>query len=220
MPQAASFAQSGLNIAGDVANYGTNTNAINTATNVQNQAYGAGIAGLTSQGQQNQAAWDPYQKLGTTALQSLQNPDSITQGITSDPSYQFAVKQGSDVMNQQAASRGHFFSPQTMQALTAYGQNIGSEWYQTAFNNLMGQAKMGQQATGSATSQATGIQEMINNLLLGRGEMQGSSAMAGAAAQDKLWGGITGTLGQMSPSPSGGSKGKGGAGGGAMQGPF
>ena len=214
MPQAAS---AGMNLLGDISQYGTTAGALGTATNVQNQAYGQGIQGLTTLGQKNQAAWDPYQKLGTTALSSLQNPDSITQGITSDPSYQFAVKQGSDVMNQQAASRGHFFSPQTMQALTAYGQNIGSEWYQTAFNNLMSQAKMGQQATGSATGQATGIQEMINNLLLGQGGMQASSAMAGASAQNQLLGGIQGSIGSMSP--TGGSKGKGG-GGGAMQGPF
>jgi hypothetical protein len=214
MPQAA-VAQgisSGLGILGDIGQYGTTAGALGTATDVQNRAYTQSIQGMLQQLTGSQQAWSPYQKLGTQALTQLTTPG----GIQADPSMQFALKTGTDILNQQAAARGQFFSPQTIQALTAYGTNVGSEYYQQAFQNLMQQAGLGERATGAATTQQTDIQSMLNNLYLGQAGMQASSALSGAAAQNQLWGGITGGLqgaiGSMNPVSSFAGGGKGGGG--------
>jgi hypothetical protein len=205
-------AQAGMGILGNVMQYGTSTNAANTATDVQNQGYTKSIAGMLGLQQENQKAWDPYQQFGLQGIQGIKN---IGNDISSDPAFQFAVGQGTNVMNQQAAARGHFFAPQTMQALTAYGQNIGSEWYQQAFDNQMQQIGVGQKATQMQTGQGMNIQEMLNNLYQGQSGMQASSAMAGGAAQNQLIGGLQGAIsGGM---PSMGGKG-GGSGAGGLQG--
>jgi hypothetical protein len=188
---AAQAAQTGMGIAGDVMSYGTTAGALGTATDVQNQGYAKSIAGMLGQQQSSQAAWNPYQQLGLQGIQGIKN---IGQDISSDPAFQFAVGQGTNVMNQQAGARGHYFAPQTMEALTAYGQNIGNEWYQQAFQNQMAQVGVGQQATGMQTQQGFNMQNMLNQLYQGQSGMQASSAMAGAANQNQLIGGIQGSL--------------------------
>lgn len=181
--------------------------SIGTATDRMNSQYQLGIQGLMDQQKSSQAAWNPYQQMGLEGIQGIKN---IGSDISSDPSFKFALQSGSNNMNQNAASRGHFFSPQTMQALTAYGQNIGSEWYQQAFQNQMQQANMGMQATGAGTSQGLNIQNMLNDIYLQRGQTGAQSAMAAGAARQGEWGAVGSAAGG-----SGGNKAsKGGSGGG------
>lgn len=202
MPQAAS---AGLSLGTSLMAGQDQLGSIGTATDRMNSQYQLGIQGLLDQNKSNQAAWNPYQQLGQQGINGIQN---IGKDISSDPSYQFALQSGSNVMNQNAASKGHFFSPQTMQALTSYGQNIGSEWYQQAFQNQMQQVNTGLSATNSQTQQSTNIQGMLDNIYLQRGQTGADSAMAAGAARQGEWG----ALGQAGTSMAGG--GKGGSGGG------
>ena len=213
MGQAAmAVAQPVMSIGSDIAQYGTTANALNTATNVQNQGYTQSIQGMLGQQQQSQQAWNPYQSLGTNALQQLQSPN----GIQMAPGYQFAANSGIQAMLTGMNASGNLNNPATSEALAAYGQGIGQQGYQQAFNNLMSQVQVGQQATGSATNQGFNIQNMLNNLYQGQSGMQAGSAMAGAANQNQLIGGIQGSLqgamGGMNGMPSFGSKGGGGGG--------
>ena len=210
MGQAASSA---LSIGSDIAQYGTTANAQNTATNVMNQGYTNSIQGMIGQQQQAQQAWNPYQQMGTSALQQLQSPG----GVQATPGFNFAAQSGMNAMMQKLNASGQNFSPQTIQALTAYGQNIGQQGYQQSFNNLMSQVGVGQQATGMNTGQQQNMQNMLSQLYQGQSGMQASSAMAGAANQNQLIGGIQGSLqgmmGGMSGNPfSSMSGGKGGGG--------
>ncbi len=201
-PAAAAGGKAGLGIIGDIAQYGTTAGALETATDVQNRGYQQSIQGMLGQQKSSQKAWDPYMQMGKSAVGQLQTPG----GVQMDPGYQFAMQQGLNTMNQQAGSRGHFFAPQTMEALTAYGQNVGMQGYEQAFNHLMQQAGMGMQATGQQTQQGIGIQDMLSQLYQGNASMAASSAMAGAENQNQLIGGIQGSLQGMIPSPTGGKK--------------
>jgi len=118
-----------------------------------------------------------------------------------DPSYEWRVDQGVKAMDASAASRGNMFSGAAAKALTEYGQNMGSQEYQNAYNRAAdtydrnmntqkGLAGIGQQATnmvGQAGMQSAGA---IGRTSMAGAAQQGNYLMAAGQAQANMYSGI------------------------------
>lgn len=125
----------------------------------------------------------PWREAGINALNRLRTASEYTPfGMTqfqADPGYAFRLSEGQKALENSAAARGGLLSGNTGKALIGYGQNMGSQEYQNAFNRY--------QAERSAT---------LNPLqsLAGVGQTA-TNALSGAAGQ--LGQGLAGTYGNL-----------------------
>jgi hypothetical protein len=97
----------------------TLTNALGAQTNNLNPYLTTGAAGTTA-----------YQNL---LAQGFQAPTAAQAAAT--PGEQFQMQQGAQLLQQQAAANGGVDTGGELEALTQYGQNVASTYYQNAFNN-------------------------------------------------------------------------------------
>lgn len=130
-------------------------NAANTAAQTQLKMY-----------DQTRSDLLPYNQGGQTAFNNLSsllgmNGQANTQGMLSSlqnyPGYQFALQQGGQAVDRSAASKGLMLSGGQLKDLTAYGQGMGSQLFNTYFNQNAGLANLGENAaaqTGNAGSAA------------------------------------------------------------------
>ncbi len=136
--------------------------------------------------EKQQADYKPYLEQGTYGINTLgnlmksgagqlNNPLDLylkSKGLgggrfdTTNPAYQFQLKQGQQALDRSAAARGMGYSGAQMKAAQEYGQGLASQQYDKEynrasgefgdyFNRLAGLAQGGQQAAGSM-SQAGG----------------------------------------------------------------
>lgn len=113
--------------------------AANTQSNAARYAADQQNAAL----QQQLAASEPYRTSGEIALNRLtagtkpggeyDMPFSKTD-FQQDPGYAFRLREGMKTLNASAAARGGLISGNALRAATAYGQEMGSQEYQNAFN--------------------------------------------------------------------------------------
>lgn len=103
---------------------------------------------------------------GTLTAQTLANPNafSMPADFTTDPSYQFRLKQGENALQTGAAAKGLLSDTGTLQGLEDYAQNSASQEYQNAFarNFQTSQAQTQNQlaytqANNAALAQAFGL---------------------------------------------------------------
>jgi hypothetical protein len=132
-----------------------------------------------------------------------------------DPGYAFRLSEGQKALDRQAAARGGLISGGALKAATRYGQDMGSQEYQNAFNryqqnrtnqlqplgNLM---SMGQSAASNQGSAAGQYGANAGNLITGAGNaMAGGVTGAGnamAAGQLGFGNTINNMLGTMASS--------------------
>lgn len=102
-------------------------NAANRAADLQNEQY-----------QQTRRDQMPWMEAGGRALTKLEKEVDYTpfgmNEFTADPGYAFRLKQGMNALNNQAAARGGLISGNALRAAQGYGQEMGSQEYQNAFN--------------------------------------------------------------------------------------
>ena len=111
---------------------GVQSDAARYAADLQNQQF-----------QQTRADMMPYMQAGTTALNRLSmglgkggefdTPFSQT-SFTQDPGYAFRLSEGQKQLDRMAAIRGGQISGSALKAAARYGQDMGSQEYQNAFN--------------------------------------------------------------------------------------
>ena len=111
------------------------------------QATAASNAAALSNEQFRQTREDqaPYRMAGYTALGELQRtagnvPSAFNFGANdykADPGYAFRLSEGQKALDNQAAARGGLISGNALRAATAYGQNMGSQEYQNAYNRAL-----------------------------------------------------------------------------------
>ena len=112
----------------------TQANAANNAADIQNQQY-----------QQTRADQAPFREAGYTALGKMQNmagnvPGAFNFGneaMYQDPGYAFRLSEGMKAMNNTAAARGGLISGNALRAAQGYGQQMGSQEYQNAYNRAL-----------------------------------------------------------------------------------
>lgn len=131
----------GASAAGKAANAGVQGAQAAQALEKQNQdaantAQQTALTNVTT-------AETPYQTVGSTGANALNK--YISQGFTAPdpnavantPEYQFALKQGTAAIDQNAAANGTLFTGNTGTALENYGQGLASQQYQQAYNNAL-----------------------------------------------------------------------------------
>lgn len=100
--------------------------------------------------QEQQALQEPWRQTGINALNKL-NTGNI---LGNDPGYAFRLGEGQKALERQAAARGGLISGSALKAATRYGQDMGSQEYNNAFNRYATLAGYGQNATNTLTSAA------------------------------------------------------------------
>jgi hypothetical protein len=105
----------------------------------------------------------------------MANPNSIT----SDPGYQFGLKQGQSQIDNQAAARGGYYSGAQLKASQRYGQDYAGTKLNDSLNRLMGVAGLGQVgATGNANNNSQ-FGQQAGNSMVNTGNIRGSGYMGG-----------------------------------------
>lgn len=129
----------------------TQADAANRAADLQKQTTDQQLALQEKMFNQQIALQEPFRAAGITGLNRLKdvlglsentgaegygsaNKNFTPSDLTSDPGYQFRLSEGLKALDASAAARGGLLSGNTGRALTEYGQNLGSQEYQNAYN--------------------------------------------------------------------------------------
>jgi hypothetical protein len=137
-----------------------------------------------------QNIWNTQQQTGQGANTALQSSLGLG-GAPADPSnflnmpgYQFAVQQGTQAIQRQAASMGNAYTPNTAEAVGQYVTGTASQDYNTYINQLMGAAGLGTQANqGLQTAQQnTGNNISQSQQNIGNAQASGVQSSAGTVA--------------------------------------
>lgn len=159
----------------------------------------------------------PWQEAGVTALNKLTPLATNYQNFgmdqfQQDPGYAFRLSQGQKTLDQQAAARGGLISGNALRAAQKFGQEMGSQEYQNAFNRyqternaqlapLQSLAGMGQSSAQNLGSAAGAYGTNVGNIALGNAGVQGNALLtqggARASQYSNLGSGIGGILGMF-----------------------
>jgi hypothetical protein len=138
--------------------------------------------------------WSTQQQLGQGAQTALgsalgtNGQPANYSGFENMPGYQFAVQQGTQAIQRQAASLGSAYTPNTAQAVGQYVTGTAMSDYNTYISQLMGAAGLGSTAnTGIATpTYQTGAN--ISTLQQNQGYAQASGVSGASNAIGSLFG--------------------------------
>ena len=159
------------------------------------------------------ALLEPFRQVGIRALPQLEAQRNMMPGaftgkvdLTQDPGYAFRLSEGQKALDRSAAARGGLISGGALKAAQRFGQDLGSQEYQNAYNRALTgyNADVAREATGynrlaalagygqTATGQigAAG-QNMASNV----GNLMTSGAAANAAGTVGGINALTGGLG-------------------------
>ena len=177
-------------IGANAAKSGANaqSNAANRAAELQQQQY-----------EQTRADQAPFREAGGRALTKLEGMADYTpfsmNAFTQDPGYGFRLKQGQKALDASFAARGGLISGNALKAATAFGQYMGSQEYQNAFNRYQTERQatlapymtLAGFGTGANAANAQAGQNYANNV--------GNYLTGGAAAQAAGGMGVANALG-------------------------
>ena len=222
MPWAAAATVVGSLISADAAG-----NAADTAAQASGQASAASIAEQRRQYDQTRTDYAPYITSGQSAVNQLAaglapggrfsttTPFDFRYDQNTDPSYGFRFSEGMKGLERGAAARGGLLSGATLKGITRYGQDMGSQEYNNAFNRYVtgfnantgernqlynryaGVAGTGQQAVGGVTAQGANTAGNIGNAYMTSAANTGNAAMAAAGQRTSAFGGAANALGRM-----------------------
>jgi hypothetical protein len=150
------------------------------------------------------ARLQPWYQAGEQALNQLAplasqyTPFGMDQ-FQEDPGYAFRLSEGTKALERSAAARGGLLSGATLRGITRYGQDMGSQEYQNAFNRYQAERNarlnplQSLAGVGLTTAQTLGTsgQTMANNV----GEMLTSGAAARASGYVGQANALTSALG-------------------------
>ena len=133
--------------------------------------------------QQQQANQKPWQEAGVNALSQLTRGTQAGGSLVkpfgmadyqADPGYGFRLSQGMKALEGTAAARGGLLSGNAMRAAVGYGQDMGSQEYQNAYNRY--QTDQGNQYNRLASM--AGLGQAANTSLAGAGQNFANTAGA------------------------------------------
>lgn len=159
------------------------------------------------------ALQEPFRQGGIQALNKLvplateYKPFGMQQ-FQQDPGYAFRLSEGMKALNQQAAARGGLMSGNALRAAQQYGQNLGSQEYQNAFNRyqaerqaqlnpLQSLAGVGQTSAQSIGGAGQQYGTNVGNIGMGAGAAQGNALLAGAQARGSAYQGFGQSFGNV-----------------------
>jgi hypothetical protein len=120
--------------------------------------------------------------------------------FTQDPGYQFRMDQGTKALERSAAARGGLISGNTGGALQKYGQDLGSQEYQNAFNryqiNRTNQLAPLQSLFGAGQSSANTLGANYGTYGANAGANTGNAMLSGARSRASSYGDVAGMYGK------------------------
>jgi hypothetical protein len=213
-------------VGGYLASEGS-SDAADTAAQASREASDASIAEQRRQYDLNREDQAPYLAAGTGAVNRLgagvaaggefgaATPFDFQYDQNTDPGYGFRFAEGMKGLERSAAARGGLLSGATLKGITRYGQDMGSQEYQNAFNRyltgfnantgernqlynrLAGVAGTGQTATNQIGTQGANMAGNIGNAYMTSAANTGNAAMAAAGARQSAFGGAANVLGRI-----------------------
>lgn len=189
----------------------TQARSADKATALQKQMYEEGVvrqkpfyeAGLTGQNRLMELlgmGGDPNAQGYGSAMRPFGMSD-----FEADPGYAFRMKEGLKGLDQQAAARGGLISGNALRAAQQYGQDLGSQEYQNAYNryqtnrtNVLNplQSLLGQAQSTANTLGTSGQNYATNagNTMMAAGNARASGYTGSADAWNRALGGAAGTV--------------------------
>ena len=201
--------------------------AADTAAGASRESSAASIAEQRRQYDLSRADYAPYLAAGTGAVNRLGagvaaggefgavTPFDFRYDQNTDPGYGFRFSEGMKGLERGAAARGGLLSGATLRGITRYGQDMGSQEYQNAFNRyttgfnantgernqlfnrLSGVAGTGQTATNQIGAQGANMASNIGNAYMTSAANTGNAAMAAAGIRNSAFSGGANVLGRM-----------------------
>ena len=197
-------AVAGTGVLSTLGSLGVNTaisNAANTQTTAANNANDV-LKGFYDQYAQAQ---QPYQNLGTGAVQTIEDQAPFfthqfnAQDLQSNlaPNYEFMFNQGVGANRNLANVGGGLLSGNTLQGLNTFGQNFAGNAYQQAFNNYQTQrqniysnlsnaAGLGQTSLGQLGQVGSNLANTYGNITTGLAASQAGAQTAQAVNNANL----------------------------------
>lgn len=130
---------------------------------------------------------EPWRKAGEQALNKLipltdYTPFSMAQ-FQADPGYGFRMSEGMKALERSAAARGGLLSGSTLKGIQRFGQDLGSQEYQNAFNRYQAerQARLAPLQSLAGVGQTTAQQ--IGEAGMRTAQNVGETLTSGAAAR-------------------------------------
>ena len=217
----------GSSILGSVISADAAGNAADTAAGASREASAASIGEQRRQYDLSRADYAPYLAAGTGAVNRLgagvaaggefgaATPFDFRYDQNTDPGYGFRFDQGMRGVNASMAAKGMGLSGAGIKGATEFGQGMGSQEYNNAFNRyvtgfnantgernqlynrLAGVAGTGQNAVGSITAQGANMAGNIGNAYMTSAANTGNAAMAAAGQRQSAFGGAANMLGRV-----------------------
>jgi hypothetical protein len=146
---------------------------------------------------------EPFRQAGIGALNKLIPLSDYTKfgmdQFTQDPGYAFRLSEGMKALDRTAAARGGLLSGATLKGAQRYGQDLGSQEYQNAFNRyqteraaqlnpLQSLAGVGQTAAGTLTNAYGSYGAQTNQNLQDIGAARASGYLGGQNALNQALG--------------------------------
>ena len=146
----------------------------------------------------------PFLEMGTNALNRLnalnQPGANAAQFLQMDPGYAFRLSEGQKQLDRMAAIRGGQISGSSLKAAARFGQEMGSQEYQNAFNRYQTErnARLNplQSLAGFGQTSTNQLGAAGQAMASGVGEALGAGAQARASGYMGAANAITGGLGQ------------------------
>ncbi len=192
----------------------TTAAATNRAADLQYQTF-----------QEQKALQEPWRLAGTNALAKMQEqysnmPAAFTGRVDlgQDPGYAFRLSEGQKALDRSAAARGGMISGGALKAAQRFGQDLGSQEYQnaynraltgynadvaresTGYNRLASMAGLGQTSANTLTNAAGTYGSNVGNAMINQGINAGNAGMAGSRAMTSAYGDIANLYGRTNPS--------------------
>ena len=196
--------------------------AASTAANIGAGAADRATALQREQYDQTRADLAPYRTAGTNALAQLTAGTAPGGQFTKsfgmsdfeqDPGYGFRMSEGLKALDRTAAARGNLLSGSTLKGAQRYGQDLGSQEYQNAFNRyqtnrsnlinpLQSLAGVGQTSTNQGIAAGQNFATNVGNLGMGAASNQADAGLAAARANQSAYGAIGNAFSNyLSPNP-------------------
>lgn len=181
----------------------TGTDAASRAADVQSAAADRAAAGQERMFERQVQLSEPWRKAGEQALNKLipltdYTPFGMAQ-FQADPGYGFRMSEGMKALERSAAARGGLLSGATLKGIQRFGQDLGSQEYQNAFNRYQAerQARLAPLQSLAGVGQTTAQQ--IGEAGMRTAQNVGETLTSGAAARASGYVGsanaLTGALG-------------------------
>jgi hypothetical protein len=198
--------------------------AARDAANIANAGAQADIDLRRRMYEEGIARQEPFYRAGVNALpdylKGIGEGGNLVRGFTmgdyqADPGYAFRLSEGQKALDRSAAARGGLISGSALKAATRFGQDLGSQEYQNAYNRfrdtqglqrnaLAGVVGFAPTAAGSMSAAGQDYASGAGRQMYGQGVNTGNALIAGQQARSSSYGQLGSALGKYLGNSGGG----------------